>query len=470
MTTTDGPDRETYNAQSSVQGVLRMPFSSPMGTEILSPTSSNELYNSNRKRRKHTGDHITSGNDPSPSGNLPSPKFQNRQSSRRQEKDYNRIRWPRLNVVTSFSKSSVVNPSGAFANPKHSRRVAPQIQNPRPGFVTISDIKAPMNNKGERGFKAHYRNKSSAGTRRSDLELRSHIEAEETRGLHPARGTEGLGLQPSENLLACDAGAFKRGETQKSNLKPSPTKFTELSPSDRPIVIGISVPSAKLAEHAISPDTEPMPITTATTAISQNIPETPTIIVTPANYRGSWYFPDPTLVSRGRRRPTSSLYSPPIEHGEYTTEDNRTPPLPTPPDRYLRSRLALSANPHENIDNDVVRERPESTCTVFDEDENTIVPAYEERPSSGESRLRILNRSSLDTIATKYRSQGWWNYIVSPFLPRSNATSFAGWAPRAASPVPALPSPSQAELNSHDRQVSNADSVSPHSILSLETA
>lgn len=449
-----------------------MPFSSPMGEEFLSPTSPNIPHNPTRKRRKNTADGITKGTGQSRSGRIPAQKSPKRQPSRGQGKDHNKTRWPGLNVVTSFSKSPTVTPLGVDADPKNRLRVAPQALKAQPGFVALSVIKAPTNNKGDRAFKVHNRNKSSVGTMKSDLELRNHTEVEKNQGDSATRGTEGLGLHSLENPPTYDASVSMHSRSGVNYLKPSSTKLTELSPSDGPIVIGISVPSAKLAEHAISPDAGPTPITTATYITDQYFPETPTIVVTPAKYQGSWHFPldDPTLRGRGRQRPPSSLYSQAIEPGGYTTEDRGIPPLPASSDGPFRSKNAIPTKPAQNIDAMIGRERPESTCTVFDEDDNPVAPIHEERPGSGESRLRILNRSSLDTIAAKHRSQGWWNYIVSPFIPRSNTTSFGGWAARAASPVPALPSPGQGGINPRAQPVSSPSPVTPLSILDSETA
>lgn len=445
-----------------------MPFSSPMGEEFLSPTSPNIPT---WERRKNGVDSVTEGDDQLRNGNTPLHKPPKRQLSQRKEEGRNKIRWPGLNVATSFSKSPVVISSGVNIDHKNPRRLAPQTLNAQSGFVALSAIKAPNNKKGNRGFKAQNQNKPSASTVKSDLELRNHTEAGENQGTGYVRGTEGLGLQPPKDPPAYDAGVFRNCKDGVDSFKPSPTHLTGLSPSCGPIVIGISVPSAKLAEHAISPDVEATPITTATVITDQAIPETPTIVVTPAEYQGPWHFPldDTRFKARGRPRPSSSLYSQAIEQGGYMTGDRGTPPHSVYADVPFRLKHAVPTNPAESIDATISHERPESTCTVFDEDDDPIAPIYDQRPGSGESRLRILNRSSLDTIATKHRSQGWWNYIVSPFLPRSNTTSFGGWAMKASSPVPALPSPAPADVNSRAQQVSGPSPATPISILDSET-
>lgn len=441
-----------------------MPFSSPMEDEILSPTSPNIPHTSSRKRRKNAEDGITKGNHHSRSGRISSQSFSKRQSQRRQEKDHKKPRWPGLNVVTNFTKSSLALPPGMDAYSKNPRKTA---LNAQPGYVTISGIRTPINNKGDRGFQAHKLNQSSVGTTRSDLELRNHDEIAENRSNNSAKGSEGLGLQALDNPPAYDAYSFKDIKSRVNSLKQSPIKLTELSPSDGPIIIGISVPSAKLAEHSISPDVGPTPITTTRYITDQDFPDTPTIVVTPAKLEGSWNFTldNSAPTARGRRRPASSIYSPAMQHDRHMTEHGRMPPVPVARGGHSGLKHTIPANPAESTTAPVTGERPESSCTVFDEDDNPVVLINQERPRSGESQIRILNRSSLDTIGTRPRSQGWWNYIVSPFIPRSNTTSFGGWAPKAASPVPSLPSPYQGEINHRRQQISSLSPPSPLSIL-----
>lgn len=465
------PGEDSYPAHRMTQDVPRMPFSSPIGEEILSPTSPNIPHNSTRRRRKNTADDLTKGAGRSRSEKPSMPKSPKRRTSGGQEREHNKTRWPGLNVVTSFSKSPKLAPSGVDTHSQTHRRLPPQALNAQPGFAALSDIKAPTNKKGDRAFKTHNRSKSSLGTMKSDLELRNHTEGEKNRTNTPTRRTEGLGLQPFENPSAPDARASMHRKSGADFLKPSPTKLTELSPSDGPIVIGISVPSAKLAEHAISPDAGATPITSAVYKTDQSLPETPTIVVTPARYQGSWDFSVDDAKSRGRGRPqpSSSFYSPAIEPHEYSAEHGGNRSLSTSFDGRFRSKNAISTKSTENIDDIASRERPESNWTVFDEDDNQV-DTHKERPYSGESRLRILNRSSLDTIATKHRSQGWWNYIVSPFITRSNTASFGGWATRPASPVPALPSPGPGVTKPRAQQISSHSPATPISVKDSEMA
>ena len=101
-------------------------------------------------------------------------------------------------------------------------------------------------------------------------------------------------------------------------------------------------------------------------------PAPPEIVVTPAVDEGSPW--------SKRRRPTSSWYS-------QATRHSAAPPVPPLPDR--KSRVT-------------------SWGTDFEEDETP----HEDAP----------RRASLDTIATRHRSKGWWNEITSPFI---NKTTFS---------------------------------------------
>jgi hypothetical protein len=224
---------------------------------------------------------------------------------------------------------------------------------------------------------------------------------------------------------------------------PSPL---DLSPSDRPIVIGISIPSARLAEHTLSPETA----TSTTSKILQSYehrtptsmaPETPTIIITPAQAGTIWSALDdnsagPTL------RPASSIYSqaPHNAMGIYTQKD--APPVPQMPASVLeneRQRIAAQKSyfspdsdegttweDDEVTDRDIKsRSRAFSTGTVFEEDESPVI-ARRGRATSISAGPKDLKHASISTVTTRRRSKGWWNYITTPFLTRSNTVATQG--------------------------------------------
>lgn len=337
----------------------------------------------------------------------------------RQQEATSKSRWPHaLNVVTNFSKP-----------PQLAQRAA---DTERPGEEVVDVFR-----------KGHRRLNSSADIKTPDRHKRSGDPKEQSQncvsGPNQAAAI-GLGFQKFENTRKAPSPPRDKGPIY--NLKRASSKLTSLSPSDRPIVIGFSVPSDKLEQLTISPDMGPTPISTSSRPLGRNRrpSETPSIVVTSAKAESSGSAElDAPLERLGRRVP-SSVYSR-ATNARGTPKQAHIPPMPTAPGR----SLSLSSNFEPS--------RPPntfSTYTMFDEDESPKEGTHERR-FSGESQLRILKRSSTDTIATRHRSQGWWNHIVSPFLSRPSTVPWISGS-RDTEPVPDLPftantSPSE----NHDR-------------------
>ncbi|KAL8869137.1 MAG: hypothetical protein Q9174_004494, partial [Haloplaca sp. 1 TL-2023] len=215
------------------------------------------------------------------------------------------------------------------------------------------------------------------------------------------------------------------------DLMRASSKMTTLSPSDRPIVIGISVPSDTLQQHTVSPDAGPTPVNTASQQATRDRrpSDAPTIVVTPAKAGAPWSADEDGQRDAGRRRAPSSLYSRPTNAWN-TPIPSDVPPMPTAQRRPFPLRLN---GDHHGAPND----RLISSYTVFDEDNSPKHATYERR-YSGESQLQILKRSSTDSVATRHRSQGWWNHIVSPFLPKPGTIPWRSGS-RETEPVPDMP-------------------------------
>lgn len=398
-----------------------MPFSSPMGEEIVSPaTTSNQPQSPLtpiKRRRKGTLDGTWQENPETGSPKSRVPKSPSRVSSRKKEKSPEKTRWPGLNVVTNFSISphsaEVEARNGALS--KDSRE-----QDDQPRFVALSDIKAPVDGKAQNDIRMHNSSQSSGGRNlRSNADRRLRQESFRKLGGNEAAG---VGSEELDNPPAYDS-LMPPNEKHRVDT-PDSSKLIELSPSDRPIMIGIAVPSADLADHAISPEGGPTAI--ALNNVMQgdrDPPATPTIIVTPAVDTNTW--------SGGSYEPSHS------QHGWSAQVSSP-----------LKNNFSHSFGDDSHI---VSRPRVVSSCTIFDEDE--VKP----RPPSGESQLRIFKRSSTDTIATRHRSQGWWTHILSPFISRSNGSPFK--SPVTDEPVPALPAAFQGNLR--DQFAKGADAFSP---------
>lgn len=248
-----------------------------------------------------------------------------------------------------------------------------------------------------------------------------------------------------------------------NHLVPSPSKLNdELSPADRPIVIGLSIPTTDMAGQMFSPQTADSDTTRIVRSYEHRTPtaitpETPTIIITPAQGTSGWSI----LDGQGTKsHVASSVYSqaPFFNENQYTSKD--APPIPPMPSSHLeeeRQRLAGlksyfspdsdDATMWEN-DTTATRSRVVSTCTMFEEDESPILTrAGRARSMSGASMS--IRHPSMSTIGTRRQSTGWWNYVTTPFMTRSNtfASRVAG-----SEPVPALPSLAIAAYKAKDAE------------------
>ncbi|KAH0538861.1 hypothetical protein FGG08_004578 [Glutinoglossum americanum] len=247
------------------------------------------------------------------------------------------------------------------------------------------------------------------------------------------RPTRPVSTEKPDNGITADMGIVNHRE---KSLAPSPTKTEDgLSPSDRPIVIGLSIPSGKLAEFQFSPQSaspdsvnltrnhdghrrDPSEATTAT----------PTILVTPASEGSSHVLFQMEQAPKGRPRARSSIYSQPGMSPAVMAD--AIPPIPTVPNAH---KIRKPENPFEAEANNVrdssitvfeedeepkAKGRGVSTYTVFEEDESpTELQSGRHRSGSGGGS------GSPDTAGAHRRSLGWWNYLLTPFLTRSNTTT-----------------------------------------------
>ncbi|KAI4161587.1 MAG: hypothetical protein LQ342_004728 [Letrouitia transgressa] len=412
----------------------RISFSSTTVEHVLSSTLSNRAVDSvmNDKR----GLILEEMNNP---GNR---THQNQTSSESKEvgsrshaKGLDKTRWPHaLNVVTNFSKPSTVTREIAPAERREpearhiSRRTSTKPANPFDMEARLLDD-GPINQK--------QRQRCNRDDSRDDGTL----------GLRP-RQFESTRKAPSPPRE-------KKGPV--INHKRASSKMTTLSPSDRPIVIGISVPPGEVAEHSLSPEGGPTPEETATPRqdTERRPSDAPTITLTPTRTEASWSAGSGENLgySRWRRRAASSLYSQ-MTNGRAVSRKTDAPPVPTSlgmptsssePSSKKRSKLQRSDAPSRVI----------SACTIFDEDESPS-SVTRERAYSGESQRQILKRSSTDSVATRHRSQGWWNHILSPFLSRPPNFGWKDSQPHD-TPVPALPT--QSSLPSHPLQHESSEKV-----------
>lgn len=184
-------------------------------------------------------------------------------------------------------------------------------------------------------------------------------------------------------------------------------KDQEMSPEDRPIVIGISLPSSDMEGREISPQT----------AVINNL-ETPYPMTVPkndntskatrtdgTNAQKSVWSPDTpdTIHSFGSNRAPSSVYSQMIVPKQLSKQES-PPPVPELPSDYKKSAhqrvVSIELTKSQQDDDD-----SGTPCTLFEEDG---VPSPQRQ-----IKARGLGISP-DSAGS--RSHGWWDHVVTPFV------------------------------------------------------
>ena len=321
---------------------------------------------------------------------------------RQKQEGRERSRLPGLNVVTSFSSPPALTQRAPNGNGSHDQGLGLRRQG----------TQESMNNTGS-------------------LDLRHQ--------------RSGRSLKPSASKGRLD------------DLKRAASKASTLSPSDRAVMIGISVSPEDLADHGIIADAspvEPEHSKIGRYGVMRRPSVTPSIVLTPAQGKALGSDDSGELLRPSRRgaRAASSVYSQAQQKAVRDTESSIVPPIPPlPPD--LRRHKAESSRSND-IRPPPSSSRIVSTSTIFDDENDSDVG---ERPGTGESQLRILTKqASIDSIATRHRSRGWWDHIVTPFWPRSPMT-FKGSSP----PIPTLPNALQGTRPRHNQDRPISPIVSP---------
>ncbi|RDL38306.1 Uncharacterized protein BP5553_02646 [Venustampulla echinocandica] len=201
----------------------------------------------------------------------------------------------------------------------------------------------------------------------------------------------------------------------------------DLSPSDRPIVIGLSIPSSDVSVHTLSPQTASSETSKIIRSYERRVPssqppETPTIVITPAQEGSSWSPFDQGTTYSSQNHPST----------DGALNSKNVPPVPKVPVYVLREeqqRLAAQKSYFSpDSDDGTVWEdvypssgsssRVVSSGTIFEEDISPIL-ARTARAVSVSGGRSAGKHASISTVGTSRRS-GWWNYITTPFLTRSN--------------------------------------------------
>ncbi|SLM37686.1 hypothetical protein LPUS_07610 [Lasallia pustulata] len=463
--------------------IPRMPFSSPIDEEILSPISPDPARAENSPAGSVPSDQPTRAiqNEHSGDGSRQRrPSIQKSSSEGWDGKQGNNkaSKLPALNVVTNFPRPPIHAQRAGVEDAAEAKR---QVYGTNKGKAdnSVKDVVGLVDRQTSHGTTARDRGDRNrrdipgrAGSRRSQ---RSIAGLEDRLRAQPSHYAAALGLRAFDKSLHKRQLSEKERKNPYYHLSPAGSKNAEMSP-DGSIAIGISVPSDRLAEFAISPETatvERKSVDVPPYTKSRDPPQTPNIVITPAKDEALWFATSDEEHRPARRRPTSSVYSQATFSGGGVSILADAPPVPTSfPEAY--SKYDKEGKPKESTsfakksdraqpevrDSATSDSRVVSAYTVFDE-EDSPQTVDRERPYSGESYLRMLDRTSMDTIATRHHSQGWWNTVLSPFLSRHN-TIMARNNPNEELAISELPSRSQAAKAEHfwlrDEESSSIDS------------
>lgn len=307
-----------------------------------------------------------------------------------------------LNLVTDFSLP----------------RTGIRDEAPEPAFVDLNDLK----------MLSKEREKE-----RSTQKIRDVIRKRTFHGFH--RLPDGVSIAEGSNSFL------------DPHDRPSPSKKVrdELSPSDRPIMIGYTVP------YDESSGTQTDRAKELDSAGSHATPLTPSIIVTPAREDSFWSGP-----SSDYRRPRSSVYSQPTPHIVQTGSD--IPPVPAIPVLH-RDGNGISDLPQ--IESGFsTRNRSLSTGTVFEEDASPRLRRLS-RSDSDENLRTPAQRQSVNSFVNKHQSQGWWTYLLSPLLGRSNTVTSRKTETPTSAEQPPLPSVLTTSTEWWEKEVSSFSPDTP---------
>ena len=406
MVTTFKPRNQAIDHTNPTTQDFGMPFSSRTGKDVLSPILPKTAYNS-AGTRSQDPEHSREGEDYSGSRRRMSvEKWFSDSSSRKQHRSPNRARVPGLNVVTNFSKSPLHTQRGAGPQ---SRNISSTVVEPVPAEPQVTILP----NRSYSGPKKRDPRVPRENQDRLDEILQSQLDLKELGGLGFKRGHK------TPNSTTETKGLV-------SDLKRKSNRRSELSPSDRVVAIGLAVTPTSIDERLSSPESRRSKGPGSYTRQyhkSQAYPLTPSIMVTPAKEEASWSATSSDQAASFQPRPASSIYSQATHRGRAVTQPSPIPPVPILPDASLYERLRKASEPLIRRDPGKSSARVMSTGTEFDDDD--IGPGEPHSTDPERPQLRLLPRSSTDSICTRHRSQGWWNYITSPFSAKPSSPLFS---------------------------------------------
>lgn len=209
--------------------------------------------------------------------------------------------------------------------------------------------------------------------------------------------------------------------TTAASLTPGSKSWQDISPWDRRIPIGISVPTDSISDFSSFQGGRQRAGSEATLV-------TPSIIITPAAAMQSVWSPDTPFTESDY---TPSIYS----RNPFSTANPEVPPVPAlPVGISVTSGTYKSAQDHsdprtghtrndtldsagtafEEDDETKRKDRIMSTSTIFEEDDTPL------RGKTIDTSLAL----DTSTVPTPRRSQGWWTVITTPFVTTPNIATW----------------------------------------------
>jgi hypothetical protein len=294
--------------------------------------------------------------------------------------------------------------------------------------------------------------KSSGGTIRKHTWLGLGRQSTKNKGLGITRGTPQPEKQSDTtrappNTLPFGISTFGEQSDGTENLDPNTATpgsktWQEVSPWDRAIPIGISIPSDSVTDFSPYESTRHRSASDATLV-------TPSIIITPANAMKSVWSPDTASDY------TASIYS--RTTFNFRQDNADIPPVPALPvdtkttstsGFNIETQRGLTEGHQSRSRNDTL----DSAGTAFEDDEENDFQQRERIISTAtffeEDETPLRNKNMLSTLSidtdvtpTPRRSQGWWNIITTPFaVSRTNSVWTQGGRNMEKTPtVPVMP-------------------------------
>ncbi|OAL55883.1 hypothetical protein IQ07DRAFT_529837 [Pyrenochaeta sp. DS3sAY3a] len=237
-----------------------------------------------------------------------------------------------------------------------------------------------------------------------------------TKGLGITKGTPqpDHSHQPSQSIDRSDLNTA-------TSLTPGSKTWQEISPWDRRIPIGISVPTESISEFNSTQIGRPR-------AGSDTTLVTPSIVITPAGAMQSVWSPDTPFTESDY---TPSIYS----RTPFSAQPPDVPPVPAlPADVRKFSEAPMNSEPYSGAHSHSRNDTLDSAGTAFEEDDDSkrkdrimssgTVFEEDETPLRENTTEKSLAIDTSTTAPTQRRSQGWWNVITTPFVMTPNTATW----------------------------------------------